>query len=162
MGLADKNVSIFMFGLAGSNITNLKRFDKAIRINQPHIILLDMGTNDVCSEESNSSLTNKLLIQIKGWTENYPSVQMVQWVKLTYRHKLDRKWSRKSVKKYNKDVDDFNRMMVDKIRAEKKLGHWKHRGLIEFPQGKRLSGDGLHFDGILGLGKIKRSFQRWC
>ena len=123
LGLGNKNVSIFMFGLASSYIMDLKRFNRAIRINQPHIILLDIGSNDVCTREQNNSLTNKLILQMKGWMEDYPSVKMVQWVRITYRHKIHRRWSHKSVDDYNEDVDDFNRRMVDKITPVKGLGH---------------------------------------
>ena len=54
---------------------------------------------------------------MKEWLISTP-VQQVQWAKVTYRWKVERRWTTKTVDQYNTGVDVFNKIMT----------RLKHRG----------------------------------
>ena len=162
LNLQNANVDLLMFGMKSAYIADLRTFQKAIRINNPETILVEMGGNDLCTLESTESLTTKLIMHFKEWLDNYPAVKHVQWARVTYRHKLEKRWTNKKVIDYNKDVDRFNRSMVEEIKKDPRLGHWKHRGLILRSQIKIMSRDGVHMDTTMGKWKYKKSVTNWC
>ena len=104
----------------------MKSFERAIANNKPEIILVEMGSNDICTNESMTSLSLKLHAMFIQWFEKYPHIRLISWVRVTYRHKIWRKWTMKSVETYNTDVDVFNSAMIKLIKKDKRLQHHKH------------------------------------
>ena len=160
--ITNDNIDFTMFAIPSGYIKELKSFERAIANNKPEIILIDMGSNDVCTNESMTSLSLKLHAIMLQWLEKYPHIKLISWARVAYRHKVWRKWTSKSIEQYNIDVDVFNTAMIRLIKKDIRLQHHKHRGLIQLSQVIKHSGDGVHFTSSGGKDKYKKSVTRWC
>ena len=159
LNISDVKLRPAMYGRRGAKIGHLHRFKKFILREEPAILVVDIGSNDIASSnEDVHSLVLRLVTQMNTWLENFQSVKLIALCNITHKTKI--KWSPKTVESFNKDVDNYNAILAWELRSHKRLIWWRHRGLNHSKTKETI--DGTHFDTRSGRWKYRRSVSKIC
>ena len=158
LDLVGTKTSLFINGISGITIDRFSEISDYLKDIQPQAVILEIGSNDLCGEGNVFNLVLKLYHEMQKLLQEVPSIQSIVWCHVTPRLKI--KKSKKKLKDYNKDVEEFNRLMKGRTNCMEKAHHWRHRGLTR-PTWLLMS-DGLHPDTIPGLFRYLTSIGDAC
>ena len=144
---------VSMLGIWGRTMEKLLRYDlKAIRDRQPEIIVLEIGSNDLCDASWEPQAIAEA-IQSCGQL----LLQSLNLKQLIFCGVLPRVEPHVPYAKYNANVPILNDAIKEFCRHTPNLSFWKHKGFVNPVEGV-YSIDGIHMNGA-GNGKLFKSYR---
>ena len=153
------HVEVTYKGKAGGRISTLRSLDMMRQIAEPrpHVILLQVGGNDVSTTERNGVLIANRLMTLAQELQNYADPEYIYICGLTYRERSHHIPTRAARIHYNQQVDEVNKNLARLARGQHRVKFWKHKGLKN-PTSPVIHHDGTHLN-ILGLIKYRLSIR---
>ena len=128
-----------IFGTGGRTIDKTIRFDlDAVRSSAPDVVVLEMGSNDACEQDSGAETIASSLVAL---TELLISECKLQLIVVC--HILPRKHP--PFEEYNDRVRQINALVGEALLDVKRAKSWRHRGLI-YPSAEIYLADGIHLN----------------
>lgn len=125
----------------------------------PHIVIIDMGINDVSNHLIFPEYVAENLVKhAETILENFTEIEIIVLCYVLRRDRMSR--SIKPVDAYNLDVDTFNHEILRQTRKNIKILRWKHVGLKTLTT--EVSSDGVHPDTFIGKLRYKKSIYAAC
>ena len=144
-GLYRRDLQLFhtceveIFGTGGRTVDKTIRFDlDAIRSSAPDVVVLEMGSNDACEQDSDAETIASFLVAL---TELLISECKLQFIVVC--HILPRK--NPSFEEYNDRVRQINALVSEALQHIERAKSWRHRGLI-YPSAEIYLADGMHLN----------------
>lgn len=132
-------VEVELFGTGGRAVDKTIRFDlDAIRSSAPYVVVLEMGSNDACEQDSGAETIASSLVAL---TELLISECKLQFIVVC--HILPRK--NPPFEEYNDRVRQINALVSEALQHIKRAKSWRHRGLI-YPSAEIYLADGIHLN----------------
>jgi hypothetical protein len=139
LDLVSSNITPYLFGKGGLTCARLSDLQHHIKDLRPDILLLECGSNDLCSDIKMTDLALQIHAVCFDSYENH-GVRHIVWCKVLHRTLHT---GHKSLQQYTADVIHFNDLMCSLIEELDFVTVWTHQGFDE--QGTHLLSDGLHF-----------------
>lgn len=150
-------VELQLEGIAGAKIGNMDAMAGYIRQVRPDIVILDLGSNDLCGPNDIAYMAGEMSTNCCSWVDDMNAyVKSLVWCHVTKRLKLNS--PHKTLATYNTEVATFNQMVVNGTALRRELHHWKHSGLTN-PTWEMME-DGVHPDTTLGSWRYQKSLSR--
>lgn len=156
MDLSRVDITPHLEGISGATINNFPQFEQFIDPLQPEVVLIEIGTNDICGYGVPESLARKLMSKIDSMLAARPYIYYVVWCQIIPR--LEYESNHKNLAQYNIDVGRFNKEMIRLAATRSRVFTWRHSAL-ESPTRALLS-DGIHPDTTVGFSRYLSSIIR--
>jgi len=146
-----------LLGIRSGYIDDLR--DKEDMIDDADAIVIDIGSNDICTPINVTSMVNTLRGVVEHWLDTYGNIKVAVICKQLYRNALDPKYSNKTLDQYNRDVDKFNGRLEDWVaQTSFRVETWKHKNFVN-PMGPCIGSDGVHPNTDLGTWRYQKSIR---
>lgn len=152
-----EGINPYIHGIPGAKISTLRELEAEIWKVKPKCVIIDIGTNDCCSNTPARFLANKLVKELNHWLDTMHFLRSLTWCHIIPRTRTGNR--RLDARAFKKKSIIFNRYMVDATKERRELHHWKHRGLTLATDDKLCDGIHLNED---SLWKYKKSVSRIC
>lgn len=164
MGLNPNNEKVLMEGFPGGNLQTMKtRGMKVVHRFNPQIVVLQIGSNDLCNHTNTVQDVARGIIELAitlKFSHGIKKVCILQVLhkvppKKRTRHQVDITW-------FNERCDELNRFLGNYFKDNKveNISFWKHQGFW-LPSNKRLvyTDDGTHLNESHGYPKYYQSIR---
>lgn len=159
LNITGERIQISIDGRPGAKISDLYKFIGRIKLENPRIICIDIGSNDLCAADMNGQTAIQALREAMNMIERECDF-IIFYV---FYHITERRtdlYCQKPLDQYNREVRDYNRRLVNFTRSSCAYGHWRHRGLLR--PDEPVSDDGIHPSTVAGLWKYQKSIRNSC
>lgn len=155
-----------LVGKGSLYIKGLKKLDNQGKKSCPHVIVLEIGQNDLCwSKYSPLQYAQRLKTELERLFSVYIHCEMIALCGVTHKtpkifesnHWL---YTDKKLEDLNKDIDEFNLHMYRLTRDDRRIIRWQHKGML-FPPDD-FTDDGTHPSTPSGIWKHRRSVTQLC
>lgn len=150
------NIELALYGKGGAKMAHLKKLDKEVRIAKLDGVVTEYGSNDLCSKAVDPrQLALGITEIIQNWINN-------GWIKaaiiceVTHRGEMNPFYAEKCEKDldtYNRDVDLYNKYLVEALYNCPRIDKWRHYGMRDLT--KEMSDDGVHHN-------TEEGFSKYC
>lgn len=135
---------------------DLVMFDEELEDKGLDAIVVDCGSNDLCTNRPASKILRDIKYICNHWITEL-DVQCVVVCDVLHRREINPKWSDKTVDQYNEDVDTYNQMLKEWIReSSTKIQPWDHKNLKNVGI---LGQDGVHPSTPVSSWRYQRSIR---
>ena len=147
------------YGLSGMDITVARRHLFAIKLHRPDIVVLELGTNDLCSAVDTVDTIGNEMHSIACTIRDEFRVQHVVVSQILRRECAPnyRNKGKMTLETFNARVSELNDFLYHAFREENHITFWAHKGMwcSELPL---LNTDGVHLNEN-GNKKLYRSLR---
>lgn len=160
-GLLLENTHLYpsLIGISGGKFTDLPQLVIEAQEVNPHMVIVDMGTNDLCSPcfapielaETLKDYADDMFVKLQR-------LELVVLCQVTCKTKIKR--STKSLEVFNVDTEKFNIELLRITRNNHRILRWRHQGMFRGLLDHTI--DGTHPDSERGKTKYIRSISQAC
>ena len=156
VNLNDTGINPFFYGRGGVTLKNIPLFVKITQYHYPHVLVLEVGQNDLCSMSCNpEKLAEQLYTEILIMFECYEFLELVVVCEPLRKWDTGRMKGDKPIDMLNVDITIFNYEFLQLTRNDKRIVRWCHRGLTTLTP--LTSTDGTHPNTIGGYWRYLKS-----
>ena len=165
INLRGSRIIPYFLGTSGANIADVPTFENAGVKQNPTIIIVDIGQNDLCwSSQTPRQYAEALNLQVRHMFDVYPNLELVVICQVTFKtqkiFEAPRVRTDKKLTVLNDDIDRFNYEIMKLTRHNLKIVRYRHRGMKN--PVKPVSEDGTHPDSTSGKWKYMKSISAMC
>lgn len=135
----DNTCRVFFSGIGGRTVDKLLQFDLAkLHVLQPRVVVLQIGSNDVCNISSEPEEVGSLIITLIHRLQTAFRVDWVVVCGIVHRKK-------QPYPQYNSTVSTLNSWLKENLSTTEHATFWRHRGLVR-PSLDIYDKDGVHLN----------------
>ena len=142
-----KEVMIQFSGKSGASVVSLRACQLSdIDDFEPHLVILDIGTNDLAHPTIDPEQLASAMVQLINTLITDYHVQHVVVLQILHRFRSLRPNRRRiNIPKFNSDVNACNKLLSEKLSRLRGAQFWWHKGLWGENQRNIIDADGVHF-----------------
>jgi hypothetical protein len=148
---------VFLLGEPGAHLTSLPQFYVETVHLYPSIIVLDIGSNDLCSKHQDpKELAKRTVIEAEIMFHVYKKLKIVVLCGIITKYSI---WpNQKKLEDFNEDTKIYNEELKNLTFNDNRIIVWFHPGLGELNE--QLSTDGTHPNTVDGFQRYSTSISK--
>lgn len=149
-------------GRRGANVSTLRGNMEIISDFEPHIVVLQIGSNDLCNQANSAEMVAGAIFALaEHIVTKFKPVQRVVMMQILHRMTPSRPVRYKvDIDMYDDKVDQVNSILATLARDHMNVRYWKHKGLFQ-PHILQLAleADGTHLNWSQGYPKYFKNIR---